>query len=267
MSIYNYLNYRQFILERFEDKFFKKRKTDLASFLGCGPGFVSQALSEGQTHFSSEPIFKVALFLELDQEETEYLLTIHQYEKSGSEDLKSYLKDKILNLQKEKKEIDSKIKKTDRKLSDIEKSIYYSHWAYMAIHMAVSLPHLKTAKQIASYLHLDFKFVEVVLDYLLDTGLISKENSRLSIGKTRIHLDRHSPLIKSLHQNMRQKAIESLINTNDFNLNYSSILVLSREDSLKIRSMILDLIKKKEEILIPSPEEEMVVFNIDYFRL
>jgi uncharacterized protein (TIGR02147 family) len=267
MSIYNYINYRTFILDCFKDKSFKRRKTELASYLGCGPAFVSQALSEGKTHFSSEHIYKVAQFLELENDEFEFLFVLHQYEKAGSEELKNYFLKKIKSLQKDKKEIDSKIKKSDRKLLDIEKSTYYSHWSYMAIHMAASLPRLKTTKLIANYLRLEIDFVEKIVNFLLETGLVAKENNRLTIGKTRIHLDRHSPLIKSLHQNMRQKAIESLISTNDFNLNYSSILVLSKDDSMKIRNMILDLIKKKEEILIPSPEEDMVVFNIDYFQL
>lgn len=261
------MNYRNFIKDRFENKNDKKRKSDLAAYLGCGPGFISQALSEGKTHFSSEHIYKVGQFFELEDEELEFLLVLHQYEKAGNEDLKSFLLKKIAQLQNDKKEIDLKIKKTDKKLNDIEKSIYYSHWAYMAIHMAVSLPHLKTAKQIANQLKLDPEFVELVLTFLIDTKLIVKENNRFIIGKTRIHLDRNSPLINSLHQNMRQKAIESLINTNDFNLNYSSILVLSKEDSINIRNLILNLIREKEKILIPSPEEEMVAFNIDYFRL
>ena len=189
-----------------------------------------------------------------------------QYEKAGSSDLKKYFGNEIKKNQIENKEIASKIKKNNLNLSDQEQVIYYIHWAYMAIHMAVSLPELCTVKSIQQHFSIDLNFCKNVIAFLIETKLIEKNGNKLSAGKTRIHLDRTSPLIKSLHQNSRQKAIDSLINSNDLNLHYSSVLVLSKDDAMRIKSLILELIKKKEEILLPSPDEDLVVFNIDYFR-
>ena len=70
-----------------------------------------------------------------------------------------------------------------------------------------------------------------------------------------------------LHQNWRHRAILSLGEDNDFDLHYSSVLVLSKKDSLKIKDLILEFIKEKEKILLPSPEEEMVALNVDYFKI
>ena len=54
---------------------------------------------------------------------------------------------------------------------------------------------------------------------------------------------------------------------NDFNLHYSSILTLSKKDCLKIKELIIQLIKDKEKILIPSPNEDILCLNLDLFKL
>ncbi len=268
MNIYKFNSYRKYLNSCFEDKSIGKKKSELAEYLSCGPGFISQALSEGKTHFSLEHIYKVGIFFHLDEAEMNYLILLSQYEKAGHLELKKHLEKQIKEIQNSSTEITSMIKKSNRKLIDSEKAIYYSHWTYMAIHMAVSLPHLNSIKEIKEHFSLDLEHCKGVIGFLLDAGLIEKKNeNKLIIGKTRIHLERTSPLIKSLHQNLRQKAIDSLISNDEVNLHYSSILVLSKSDIQKIRSLILELIKKKEEILMPSPEEEMVVFNVDYFKI
>lgn len=267
MKIYQFISYRAFLQSCFQDTSLKKKKSELAEFLNCQPGFISQALSAGKTHFTFEHIYKIGQFFNLDENEIHYLILLLQYEKAGTVELKNHFKSQVTEIQNENQEITSKIKKTSRKLSDHEKAIYYSHWAYMGIHMAISLPEFNSTKALREHFQIDIKFCHDVIEFLLETELIEKHGNKLSIGKTRIHLDKSSALVKSLHQNWRQKAIESLINTNDINLHYSSVLALSKKDVLKIRGLVLDLIKEKEAILIPSPEEEIVVLNIDYFKL
>lgn len=267
MNIYQFLSYRIYLQANFQDPSYKKKKSELAEFLNCHPGFISQALSIGKTHFTPEHIYKIAQFFKLDESETNYLILLLQYEKAGSVELKNHFKSQLTKIQNENQEITSKIKKTERKLSEYDKAIYYSHWAYMGIHIAISLPNLNTVKALNDHFKIDKKFLNSILEFLIETELIEKKANKLLIGKTRIHLDRNSALIKSLHQNWRQKAIESLVDNDEINLHYSSVLALSKKDVLKIRTLILDLIKEKETILIPSPEEEVIVFNVDYFKL
>lgn len=152
---------------------------------------------------------------------------------------------------------------------DIEtKSIYYSHWSYCAIHMIVSIDKFQKAELIAERLKLDLTFVQKVLNFLENKGLILKgKNDRYYIGKTRIHLKNNSPLIKSHHQNYRHKAILCLENENDFNLHYSGVLTLSKKDAIKIRNLMLKMIAEQEEILIPSPNEEIISLNLDIFKI
>ncbi|HXH30016.1 MAG TPA: hypothetical protein VNJ01_04320 [Bacteriovoracaceae bacterium] len=86
-------------------------------------------------------------------------------------------------------------------------------------------------------------------------------------SERRTHLKDGTHFSKSHHQNFRQRAINSLEEENTFDLHYSSVLTLSKKDMLKIRELILKLVSDKKEILIPSPNEDMICLNIDLFRM
>lgn len=266
MKIFNYSDYRAYLRDCFNEKPVLK-KSELAQFLNCQPGFISQVLNDSKTHFTGEHIIRVAEFFKLSDEETQYLFLLLQYTKAGSLALAEHLARELENVRKKHEIIASKIKKTKRELGDVEKAIYYSHWSYMAIHIGVSLPELNSIELLAKRLNLDVEHVEKVTRFLLSIDLLQEKNGKLSLGKTRIHLDPESAHIMNLHQNFRALSVQRLTVANDLKLNYSSILALSKKDAKEIRRLIIDLIRQKEKILLPSKEEELVVFNLDYFKL
>ena len=58
-----------------------------------------------------------------------------------------------------------------------------------------------------------------------------------------------------------------ILHSEDYSKDYLVFILLSPITYQKIRSLILELIKKEQEILIPSCVEEMVVFNVDYLKI
>ncbi len=267
MNIFTYNDYRDAINDLLKNKLGRGAKVKLSETLNCNPGYISQVLGKSKIHFSAENIIKIASFLELNSEENEYLLNLLLFEKAGSSDLKNFYEKKIKQLQNENLKIVKKIKSTTGTLTDFAQSVYYSHWAYCAIHMVISITHFKKVDEIARRLNLNSKFVGKVLTFLENEQLITKEKNGYSIGNTRIHLKSDSPHIKSHHQNFRHRAILSLTEENEFDLHYSSVLTLSHKDACKIKNLILKLITDKEEILIPSPNEDIVCLNLDFFKL
>ena len=67
MDICKFNSYREYLNSCFDDKSLNKKKKELANNLNYQPGFISQALSEGKTHFSLEHIYKVGTFLNLNE--------------------------------------------------------------------------------------------------------------------------------------------------------------------------------------------------------
>jgi uncharacterized protein (TIGR02147 family) len=267
MNLYEYDSYREFFKSYFAQAGKRGEQTKLAAFLNCQTSFISQVLTGAKTHFSLEHISQITKYLKLDAEQSDYLILLCLYEKAGTKDLQEHFYKKIVAVKNQHQLITAKISKRGSTLSNEQKAVYYSHWAYMAIHMAISIPDLSTEDKIRKYFNFPQEFVSEIFKFLIDAELIEKEQNHYKIGKTRIHLENTSPLVRSLHSNWRQKAIDSLIDKDELNLHYSSVLILSKKDALKIKQLILELIKEKEKILLPSPEEQMVIFNLDYFKL
>jgi hypothetical protein len=241
--------------------------TALAEALNCRPGFVSQVLKGDQTHFSLEHLLKACQFFNLEKAETDYVLLLGQHDKAGSHELRAHFRAQILALQQEHQKIKSKVKARENALSEAAKGVYYSHWSYTAVHMLPVLPSFRTIPKIAERLRLDPATVTPIAAFLVENGLLEERGNELELGKMRMHLPQSSPLAISLHQNWRQKAVESLATPHEEDLHYSVMMTLSKKDVGQIRNLVLDFIKAKEAVLIPSPDEEAVVLNIDLFRI
>jgi uncharacterized protein (TIGR02147 family) len=267
MDIFQSTTYQTYLKDRFADKSLKKNKSQLAEYLNCHPGFISQVLSGGKTHFSFEHIYKVGQFLKLNKKEMGHLILLLQHEKAGSQELRDHFAELIAEAKKKNTSIAEKVSAEASHINIEDQIIYYGHWAYIIIHLAVSLSRFKTLKTLQEHFHLEKKFCQEVIDFLKSKGFIKEVNGKLEIGKTRIHLERTSPLIKNLHSNLRQKAVDTIDSGNDLDLHYSSVLTMGKKDFEVIRQKILNLIKEKEVILKLSPDEEVVIFNLDFLKL
>jgi len=265
MNAFEHHDYRDLVDSLLQQKMGRGSKVKLAELLNCNPGYISQVLGKSKIHFSQENIIKISQFLKLSAPEEEFLMALLNLEKAGSKELQSYWNDKVKNLRKQHLKVEKQVKQVSQELTETEKATYYSHWAYSAIHVLISIDEFKTSDEVAKRIRIPRKLAATIVAFLSETKLIFLENGIYRIGKTRIHLKSDSPLVKSHHQNFRSKAIATLGEDNDFDLHYSAALTLSKKDALKIRQMLLKFLADKEEILIPSPNEEIIGLNFDLF--
>lgn len=266
MNIYSYDDYRDLITTLLQVKHGRGSKVKLAGILNCQPGYISQVLTKSKIHFSPENIIRISEFLELDVSQSDYLLTLLHKEKAGSENLKDFYETKLKKAKEEHLKVERQVQ-PNLELSGEVKAIYYSHWAYCAVHMLVSIEAYQKSELIAKKLKLNQDFAQKILNFLEEKSLIVKTGARYTVGKTRLHLQSSSPLIKSHHQNFRHKAITSLDEENQFNLHYSSVMTLSKKDALLIREQVLKLVASNDKILIPSENEDIICLNLDLFKI
>jgi uncharacterized protein (TIGR02147 family) len=266
MSFYEYIDYRDLVAFLLESKIGRGSKVKLAEVLNCNPGYISQVLNKTKIHFNAENVIKISHFLMLEPIEEEFLMALLHLERSGSVELKNYWLNKIKIIRNHQSKVEKQVKKVSQDLSESAQAIYYSHWAYSAIHMIVSIDDFKSSQEISKRLKVSNQLTAKILAFLEEHNLITKDKNIYRIGKTRIHLKSESPLVKSHHQNFRNKAIISLEEDNDFDLHYSAVLTLSKKDSLKIRQLLLKFIREKEEILLPSANEDIIGLNLDLFK-
>lgn len=270
LEIYQFSTYKDYLSFKLgPDGMGRGAKTQLADFLPCQSGFISQVLN-GDAQFSLEHAIRIAKFLSLPPKEEEYFMLLVHFEKAGSPELQDYYKTLIGKRRKDKETIRGRINAEDGpSLEDQAK--YYSNWVYAAVHMASLIPEINTIHDIANRLRVEIAVVNEAVDFLEKAQILKKVDGRLRSGKVRIHLDKASYLINKHHANWRVEALKAIDQNKQHNkqrnLHYSSVFAMSRDDFEKIRTMVLDHISSTEEVLRPSPEEDLFVMNIDFFRL
>ncbi|OFZ23352.1 MAG: hypothetical protein A2202_02540 [Bdellovibrionales bacterium RIFOXYA1_FULL_36_14] len=259
----NYKNYLKKVLDTKGDA--RGSRSKLAKVLGCQTGFISQVLN-GNTHFSLEHCAGISKYIGHDEEEKHFFMLLCQLDKAGSVELREYYLAQIHKILNERKEIKNRIKVIND-LNEVDFITYYSQWYFAAIHVLVSIHAFQTKESISKRLNLNIETTNLVLKFLVEKGLIIEDSGKFSVGQSRIHLDRKSPLISKHHTNWKIEAIKSLEKNNHSDLHYSSVVALSKKDAEKIKEVMLKSLVDIEDILRPSPEEEIYSISMDYFTL
>jgi uncharacterized protein (TIGR02147 family) len=268
VSVFNSTDYRTFISKRFLEMpkrgYGQARK--LSNYLGVHTTLVSQIL-KGLKTLTLEQASLCAEFLGLTDLETEYFLLLVQWDRAGNESLRKNLKRQMEQTKSKSIELVNRLK-SDKKLKEEQKAIFYSDWVYSAVRQLTAIGEYHSVTSIAEALDLSPKRAREVVEFLLSTDLIEEEKGKLKIGAKSTHLESTSPWIKMHHMNWRQKSLEEMSKdySND-KLFYTAPMTLSKKDALKIREMIVQFLEKVDEVVEPSPSEELWCIGIDWFRV
>lgn len=265
-TIFEFKDHYSYLLHKL-DKARSKRgiKTKLSEFLQIQPAFLSQVLSKKYS-LSLEQAEKVNRFFYHSSEESNFFILLVSRDKAGTTQLQQHYQSQIENILKKRLLVVERLGKK-YEISSEEKGIYYSSWMYSAIHIACTIPELKTCKDISGYLGISSQQCLKVLDYLVNIQLLKKSDDHYSVTNSWARLDNSSPYIVKHHSNWRQKSIQSLDNQNDEDLHYSGVYSMSHETAHKIKDSFLSLLKQQTKEIELSREEDLYVVGVDFFKL
>lgn len=133
--------------------------------------------------------------------------------------------------------------------------------------MIVTIPEYQKKEKMASYLNLPHHVLNEAIQFLLGAGLLTETKDGYTTGRNRIFLRGDSQNIVQHHENWRLKAIENITLSQDENIHFSSVYTLSKKDFLKIKEKLLNELEEMRAIIKPSKEEELCVFNLDFFKI
>lgn len=265
-TLYEYQDYRLYLRDKLQRLSLRGAQSKLAEAIRCQPTYVTLVLQE-KSHLSQEQAMLASEFLGHSDLETEYFLTLLQWDRAGSDKLKSFYLGKLKELKSQSGKIGRRIK-PQRTLSAEHQALYYSSWAFAAIHMAVTISELQDRHQIAKQLNLPVKNVTRVLDGLLEMRLISNDGGRLKPAEKEIWIGGESFNKIQHHTNWRNRAIASLDSESENELHYSAVVTLSQSDLPRVREVLLNAIKQNVEIIKSSKsEDELFCFTLDLFDL
>jgi len=240
-------------------------KSLMAKTLKCQPTYISQVLN-GSADFSFEQAEILNRFFGHSREESVFFLLLIQKERAGTRSLQEFIQSQMSEMISKRMEISQRLghKAT---LTQEQQSTYYSSWHFAAIHVALTVPELRTKESIKRYLRIPSKKVDEVLKFLLEAGLAKTDGREYLTGEVQIHLGHDSHNITKHHSHWRQQALESLDREELSDLHYSTIVSISREDVLRIKNRILEEIKANQAIIKDSPEEELFAYTADFFSM
>lgn len=266
-SLFEEDNYKEALKKLIENYTGEKRglQTRLAVAIGCQQAYISRVLSD-KADFNQEQAFAVSHFFDLDQLEKKYFFLLVNYNRAGTAELKKYYKYQIDEIISQKMTLSSRINKGIT-INDQIRSIYYSDWIYVAVHMLTSIADFQTVHSIATRLNYSQEKLLEVLNFLIESGLVKKERNLYKYIPGNLHLESNSPFIKNHHSNWRLKSIEDVSRGNSKSLHYSSVVSCSERDFQKIQDLMVSTIKKIREIVKDSKDEKVFCYSLDGFSI
>lgn len=132
--------------------------------------------------------------------------------------------------------------------------------------MAIGVPTLKSPQAIARKLNLPTEKVLEILSSLTQMGLAEKQRDEWNPTDINIHLSKDSAFNFLNHQNWRTRALFD-VGAESSGIHYSSVQTLDEKTFLKIKELILKMIEEKRKLIIDAPEQEIVCFTCDWFKL
>lgn len=264
--IFKAKSYKMAIEKSLEDsRFGRGARTKLAEFLGVQPSFVSRVLA-GDQDFSSEHIVRVAGFLELNEDETDYLVLVHHRDRAGAKDLRAHYQKQIERVDERRAQVKSQVRADRRMISDGDALRYYGTWYHAAVHMFLRIPEVDLAS-ISEALALPLVKVKESVRILEEIGMIESDRGKWKVLDQRLHNAKDSLGLRAHHMNWRQAAVRAWDEGGADDMFYSLVMSTDRGTAKRIKEVLLESIASVDPLLGPSDDREVHALNIDFFRV
>ena len=266
LNIFDFNDYRKYLKKCLEIA--KKNKTfnlsRLAEATQVHPTFLSHVL-KGEKSLSLEQAALVSDQLALSKLEKDYFFLLINLDRAGTTKLREYWMEKKQTIENEKNKLSQRFDE-HRELTPEQRSIFYSSWIYVAAWACSAIGDGQSKQQIANHLHLESSTTEQVLNFLVQTGLCSRNNGKYTMTETHVHVPNESPLVVKHHTNWRLKAMNKMDFREPSELFFTAPMSIAKKDFDQLREKLNVMIKECVELAKNSPAEHLVCLNIDFFR-
>lgn len=261
-KVFEFSNYKDFLREAISSKGrgMVKRLADAA---GCQRSYLSQALGS-HVNLSAEHLCGIGIFLQLKENEVDYLLLLLENEKASLPTYQQRIQRKLEDLRKKNQRLSKRVMQTpDHEINEK----YYSAWYYSALHIATSIEHLKSEVHFSNYLSLPINVVSSVLRELESWQLVCFENGSWNYrGGVNLHLDDQSLLTRMNHLNWRSQSLSRPLSPNR-DVHYTSVFTIAKKDIEILREQLLSFIDQQRRRVGESESEELISFCCDFFHV
>ncbi len=151
----------------------------LAEAASCHSSHLSHVLGE-RGHLTPDQALAIADFWELPELQSDYFLSLVEFERAGTERLRRKVRARLDELKKEGKRFHGRTAARDEKprveLSLADATKYCSHWYYSVIHCLLEVKAFRSELAIAEHLNLAPSIVSHAFENLERMKLIAKDS-------------------------------------------------------------------------------------------
>lgn len=266
-TIFSYADYRAYLEDLIETYPLSGRgiRKSWALAITCQGPFISHVLA-GRNDLSLEQAEATTRYFNLNQEESKYFMTLVQFNRASTTELKKYFQKELKQITKKAMSVKKQVN-IQKSLPESEKSVYYSNWQYAVIHIALTIEDCNTVSDLQKKLLLPKKTIEDALSFLEQNGILKRIGAKYIAGDSVIHLEKNSSFINSHHTNMRLLSVERLKTNLIDDFRYSGVISISRNDYNRVRKILADSLKEMVQVIKPSPPEELCLLSLDFVKL
>ncbi|MCJ8276360.1 MAG: DUF4423 domain-containing protein [Bdellovibrionales bacterium] len=267
ISMFDHKDYRQYLEKKMRSELFGRGgKAKLAQHLNCQPSFVSQVL-KGKSSFNLEQAFKINSFLKHNPLEKEYFMTLIEWDRAGTVELKEYFEEKRLELIEKSKLVEHQMEYDQ--LSKEDTAIYYSNVNHILARNLIEIPKYNTRSKLKKKLDINDQEFKEVMDFLIDPNLVSeKEDGTLEQGQVWIHLKKGSPIVKFANITARMHILKNFEQPGNSSMYYTSFVTLPRSSFDEFKKKFSDLIAEFNNHLQEEDKAEMMAaLAVDFLEI
>lgn len=265
-SLFYFNEYRAYLRDRSGKPGTRQgHRSAMAKAIKCHSSYLTKVLNY-EAHVSLEQAYRFNAYFNHSPEESHFFLLLVQKGRAGTKDLEQYFGKQLQEISQRRLLIRERIdiKKT---LSSEDQATYYANWYYAAIHVALTIPELRTKEALVNYFGLHVSKVVEALEFLTSVGLVTEKAGTYQVGEVQIHLGSQSQHIGRHHTNWRTQAIASFDREASSDLHYSAVVSVSKADAIKVKDTLIEAVKNTTRFISKSKEEEVFSFVIDFFGL
>jgi uncharacterized protein (TIGR02147 family) len=263
---YTFSDYREFLRQRIalepRNQGVKQR---LAEAMRIQPAYLSQVL-KNERHLSVEQLIPSVEFFGLPQDEGEYLVCLLDHNRCSNPASRQFLERTLADRRARFAEIQTRVK-IKNELSEKDKATYYSSFIYGAVHMAVTVPRLRSVRAIARHLSQPEERVRAAVNFLTEAGLVVAGKAGLGPGTIQMFVPKNSPFVLANHRNWRERALTSAELRREEDYHFTAAFSVSKEDAEILRLQIAKLTEEMVSRIKDSPEEELKAICLDFFSV
>ena len=240
-------------------------RSRLATAIGCQNSHLTRVLRE-DVHLTLDQAHLTCKFLKLNELESEYFMILAERDRASDPSYRNKLIQKLKFLKSQRENLASRMEK--QTFGDSQKeAIYYSSWHWSAIHVATMVPHLQSTVELARRLNLEPEFVQRSLKTLSDFGLVVQNGNKWKATTQSFHLPKTSPMNSVQHGNWRNRAVLKTQDPDEDGVHYTVVQTISKNDFETIKTIMFDSIDRYRNVADVSPEEDVVCFTLDFFKI